>query len=223
MLWGQPNGRLTLDQIGNYLAGWSSPLAFFWLVLGFIQQGAELRQNSEALLLQAKELQLSVEQLTAQATTMAVSEKNQRLDVCIQLYKAALTRLSEVAAALLFRLESTSSDTLAQNELQSQFMQRWARYSSGNTDIFFGVLRATLRTGRFPTIEAMAATEGDRVLIRSIIDQYIETTRSAKLALKERDAPTFMIDHFERGSPGRLVPVFAQILEASPVVAERVQ
>jgi hypothetical protein len=44
------------NEVGDFLAGAFSPLAFAWLVLGFIQQGIELRQNSAALLLQAEEL-----------------------------------------------------------------------------------------------------------------------------------------------------------------------
>lgn len=44
------------NEVGDFLAGAFSPLAFAWLVLGFIQQGIELRQNSAALILQAEEL-----------------------------------------------------------------------------------------------------------------------------------------------------------------------
>ncbi|GHD63910.1 hypothetical protein [Jeongeupia chitinilytica] len=53
---------VTLDGWGNVLAGFFSPVAFLWLVLGYIQQGQELRQNSEALRLQAEELRNTVEQ-----------------------------------------------------------------------------------------------------------------------------------------------------------------
>ncbi len=51
-----------LNNIGDFLAGAFGPLAILWLVLGFFQQGIELRQNSAALKLQAKELANSVEQ-----------------------------------------------------------------------------------------------------------------------------------------------------------------
>lgn len=53
------------NEWGDFFAGLFSPLAFLWLVLGFFQQGKELRQNNEALKLQAKELQASVGQQTA--------------------------------------------------------------------------------------------------------------------------------------------------------------
>ena len=56
---------LQLNALGDFLAGSFAPLAFMWLVLGYSQQGDELRQNGEALLLQAKELHHSVEEQRA--------------------------------------------------------------------------------------------------------------------------------------------------------------
>lgn len=51
-----------LNSWGDFIAGFSAPLAFFWLVLGYLQQGEELRQSTAALNLQADELRQSVEQ-----------------------------------------------------------------------------------------------------------------------------------------------------------------
>lgn len=53
---------MPLNNLGDFLAGAFGPLAIFWLILGFFQQGIELRQNTEALRLQARELHNSVEQ-----------------------------------------------------------------------------------------------------------------------------------------------------------------
>jgi hypothetical protein len=53
---------LPLNELGDFLAGAFGPLAILWLVLGFFQQGIELRQNSAALHLQAQELANSVQQ-----------------------------------------------------------------------------------------------------------------------------------------------------------------
>jgi hypothetical protein len=53
---------LELNQIGDFLAGLFGPLAIFWIVLGFFQQGEELRNSVDTLKLQAKELAASVEQ-----------------------------------------------------------------------------------------------------------------------------------------------------------------
>ncbi len=52
---------MSLNEVGDFLAGAFGPLAVLWLVLGFFQQGIELRQSSQALHLQAEELRNSVE------------------------------------------------------------------------------------------------------------------------------------------------------------------
>lgn len=54
--------RLDPNEVGDFLAGSFAPLAFFWLVLGFFQQGSELRNSGRALWLQGEELRNSVEQ-----------------------------------------------------------------------------------------------------------------------------------------------------------------
>ncbi|WP_374981335.1 hypothetical protein PSGK_09860 [Pseudomonas solani] len=53
---------MELNAVGDFFAGIFGPLAILWLVLGFFQQGIELRQNNDALKLQAEELRNSVEQ-----------------------------------------------------------------------------------------------------------------------------------------------------------------
>lgn len=53
---------MELNAVGDFFAGIFGPLAILWLVLGFFQQGQELRQNNEALKLQAAELKNSVDQ-----------------------------------------------------------------------------------------------------------------------------------------------------------------
>ena len=50
------------NEWGDFLSGCFAPLAFLWLVLGYLQQGDELRLSTDALRLQAEELKNSVEQ-----------------------------------------------------------------------------------------------------------------------------------------------------------------
>lgn len=54
--------RLAANELADFAGGAFAPLAFLWLVLGFFQQGKELRLNGQALWLQGRELQYSVEQ-----------------------------------------------------------------------------------------------------------------------------------------------------------------
>lgn len=58
---------LELNELGDFLAGSFGPIAFFWLVIGYMQQGKELKISSEALRWQAEELKNSVAQQTAMA------------------------------------------------------------------------------------------------------------------------------------------------------------
>lgn len=53
---------IPLNEFGDFFAGVFGPIALFWLILGYLQQGKELRQSSEALKLQAEELNNSVKQ-----------------------------------------------------------------------------------------------------------------------------------------------------------------
>ena len=57
LTWGRIGslGEMPLNEVGDFLAGAFGPVAFLWLVLGFLQQGYELR-------MQATELKNSVEQ-----------------------------------------------------------------------------------------------------------------------------------------------------------------
>ena len=61
-----------LNEWGDFFAGLFAPLAFFWLVLGYKQQGDELKD-------QAKELQRSVDAQRAMARAMQDQLQHQRL------------------------------------------------------------------------------------------------------------------------------------------------
>lgn len=63
---------LELNAKGDFLAGVFSPLAFLWLVYGYLQQGQELKLNTQALELQTRELKESVQ---AQKDMFELAEK----------------------------------------------------------------------------------------------------------------------------------------------------
>ncbi|WP_448761907.1 hypothetical protein [Acinetobacter tandoii] len=69
---------LKLNEKGDFLAGIFSPLAFLWLVYGYLQQGQELKQNTKALNMQAQELRISNESLRQQVVEMSKSVKVQQ-------------------------------------------------------------------------------------------------------------------------------------------------
>lgn len=81
--------------VAEFFAGAFSPLAFFWLVLGFFQQGEELRYSSDALWLQGKELRHSVEQqrrlVTAQEAQLIFDRDR------LESHRAEITRQAKPA------------------------------------------------------------------------------------------------------------------------------
>jgi hypothetical protein len=54
--------QLQPNEVGDFLAGSLGPLGILWLILGFFQQGQELRENTRALDLQATELRNSTQE-----------------------------------------------------------------------------------------------------------------------------------------------------------------
>ncbi|WP_353142914.1 hypothetical protein [Acinetobacter pragensis] len=53
----------SLNELGDALAGIFAPIAFFWLILGYVQQGKQLDQNTKALEQQEKALQLQIDEM----------------------------------------------------------------------------------------------------------------------------------------------------------------
>lgn len=64
---GNPMG---LNEWGDWLAGVSAPLAFFWLVLGYYHQREELRLQREDLRLQRRDSRALVQQNQRQAQAL---------------------------------------------------------------------------------------------------------------------------------------------------------
>ncbi|EEY90821.1 hypothetical protein HMPREF0017_00591 [Acinetobacter lwoffii SH145] len=59
-IFGGLSSPTSLNELGDFLAGIFAPIAFFWLILGYVQQGKQLEQNTKALEQQEKALQLQM-------------------------------------------------------------------------------------------------------------------------------------------------------------------
>lgn len=53
----------SINELGDALAGIFAPIAFFWLILGYVQQGKQLDQNTKALEQQERALQLQIDEM----------------------------------------------------------------------------------------------------------------------------------------------------------------
>ena len=95
---------MPLNELGDFLSGFFSPVAFLWLVVGYFQQGEELKLNTRALELQVTELRMSVEQqrelvevtraemtLTKQAHELEISREERMAQPIFQLQVGSYT------------------------------------------------------------------------------------------------------------------------------------
>lgn len=88
---------LSLNEWGDFLAGFSAPLAFFWLVIGYFQQGEELKQNTEALKQQEAALQLQVKELKRSVEQQKELVEAQKQDVKFAMESSEREHLREKA------------------------------------------------------------------------------------------------------------------------------
>lgn len=83
------------DAFATFLGGAFAPMAFLWLILGYLQQGEELRHSVEALRLQSEELKNSVEQQRE-----LVAATREQLD-----HERQMVERDRQSSSPLFRLE----------------------------------------------------------------------------------------------------------------------
>jgi hypothetical protein len=92
---------LSLNELGDLLAGAFGPLAIGWVVLGFLQQGEELKESRKALEMQAQELRNAVAQHEAMVKVATDTLEHER-DTRTQ---EEARKLEEIKPRLSFRFE----------------------------------------------------------------------------------------------------------------------
>lgn len=70
----------TRSQLGDYLGGFASAIAFIWLIAAYVQQGNELRLQREELSMQRTSLDLQREELSKLGRFAALEQVSQILD-----------------------------------------------------------------------------------------------------------------------------------------------
>lgn len=118
-----------VNSLGDFLAGIFAPVAFFWLILGYVQQGKQLEQNTQALRQQEQALQLQIEEMREgikQQRELAKLQSEQlkmthnahkpnlelhSLKLDIQLIKILITGGSEKLFSLRFYIRSVVNES----------------------------------------------------------------------------------------------------------------
>ncbi|ENX58135.1 MULTISPECIES: hypothetical protein [Acinetobacter] len=103
---------LSLNEVGDFLAGVFSPLAFLFLYMGYRQnskslqiQAEELRQSTEALQLQVREMQASVAEQKVMTELVKTELEEKHNAVKPILTAICLIEVNPVPGQTLFRLE----------------------------------------------------------------------------------------------------------------------
>lgn len=82
----------SINELGDALAGIFAPIAFFWLILGYVQQGKQLDQNTKVLEQQERALQLQIDEMKESVKQQAELAKiqNQQMTLTFRMAKPAL-------------------------------------------------------------------------------------------------------------------------------------
>lgn len=133
------------NEFGDFLAGAFSPVAFLWLVLGFVQQQRELQQNTEALRLQADELKNSVdqykemvaiarEQLLADASLIEENKKSREAETKPSIKLNAFTWQSKSGELYTYKITFVSDERDARN-VEIEFAKEFGKYKHFRFDV----------------------------------------------------------------------------------------
>ncbi|HCA7568291.1 TPA: hypothetical protein MX399_004047 [Klebsiella quasipneumoniae] len=139
------------NELGDFLAGSFSPLAFLWLVLGYLQQQEELQQNTEALRLQAAELKNSVdqykemvsiarEQLLADAGLIEENKKIREIETKPDVRILSLAWQSKNGIEYTYKTHVHSDEREARNVCIS-FPNGFGNYKEFNRDLVKGAFQ----------------------------------------------------------------------------------
>ena len=197
---------------GDFFAGAAAPLAFFWLVVGYFQQGAEIRQNTRALRQQAEELKRAAEQAEKQALAISANERHARRDTFFRVAELYERELNNYVAEILARLKS--------DKIHSRF---WERFGHGDRFVFAREILKILAPD-----ETMDAKDADRLAavfaereIRSASRRNVKVFERILAESDDYDEAGAIRAEFEWSPLGEVYGRLAALLDKVPVFAHR--
>lgn len=188
------------NEWGDTFAGFSAGLAFFWLVLGFYQQGKELRA-------QVEELRHTVEASRDQAAALNANKDLMRIDLMHKIFETGIERLSSISADIIFMLYVNHMAIQERNSRKSVVANWWSSFSSGDREKLF---KETLDQVEWDDVYAehphsnVLYVEG-RQAFEARAKLFIETYTQLIVDLKSMEADSALIGFLERGYARQLV------------------
>ncbi|WP_052535404.1 hypothetical protein [Candidatus Phaeomarinobacter ectocarpi] len=210
--WDDASG-LELNELGDFLAGLFAPLALLWLVLGFFQQGEELR-------LQAKELHESVKHAGEQAASLSASEKYTKEEIRWHVHNNYLNTASTHASDLYFYIfwqDRTQAYPWSDGKrlIDFQLSRIWERFEQGDREhVMAQLLEELHRNPNWWDRERVWVAGMDSISLQSRIRAFSSVVRQAWSTLGELEAPAPMMRVFESGYGAQLVWALASGVEA---------
>ncbi len=93
-------GELSLNEWGDFLAGVTAPIAFLWLIVGYLLQKQELENNTQALKLQAEEMADTSEH-HREAVALQKIELAHQYTMSLEVNSVGMDRLKEDNSVLM--------------------------------------------------------------------------------------------------------------------------
>lgn len=149
------------NNFGDFWAGTFAPLALWWLVLGYFQQGIELRQNVEALEKQSFETANLVAQAQAQAQAIQANELHARRDTFFKLAELIVASLDAIAGDIVL------------SGMDREGKERWGEVRLSNRDTYFS-LAIDVVVGKYDQHLANWANKKTERKQLKLIADYIE-------------------------------------------------
>jgi hypothetical protein len=136
--------------LGSFLEGAFAPLAFLWLVVGFFLQQQQLRENTESIRAQLRQLERSAEQSEVQSRAIAADELHSRQDTFLRVNELVKEQLGMIGGWILTSYTTTDP---------SQVLELWHRHGRGEHSAFsIEIMRACL-TGEIDPTDLFHGTE----------------------------------------------------------------
>ncbi len=202
--------NITLNEWGDFLAGFTAPLAFLWIIVGYFLQRKELQQNTEALLFQRDELSKQTNELAEQNIYHKERAEQAKLQT------------KELANAKVRILQETMSSS--KTELIISEAPKISSYSEvkiGNEDLF------QIIVGRRRTRKELQGSSGEVPVYTGDLNQpygYVESSNindtNFSYVVFSRDFFNEKVRVFNAGEPFEITDhLFAIKIKSNDLVA----
>lgn len=182
--------------LGGFLEGAFAPLAFLWLVVGFFLQQKQLKENTEAVQMQYKEMRRSAEQAEIQSRAIAANEVHVRQDIFLKTMETVERQLGVIAGFLCISYDQEMDGQI----LGDEGLEMWGQMGLGDPHVFSR--RALVSYYRFDD-RRQDFLFGSEIRARHT-GRFIEVYERLVGVAQESDPRGILLDALHDSSHGRL-------------------